>query len=66
MNLLLMVQTAYIQYIYNVSPASSIFFMFWLRKPFNDFKTVVDDGEMAFIEFSMQMKDERERIEFSF
>ena len=35
--------------------------MFW----FGDFKSVVDDGEVAFNEFSMQMKDELERIEFS-
>ena len=36
--------------------------MFWL----GDFKSVVDNGEVAFNEFSMQMKDEGERIEFSF
>ena len=35
--------------------------MFWL----GDFKSVVDDGEVAFNEFSMQKVDEWERIEFS-
>ena len=36
-------------------------YMFWL----GNFKSDVDDGEVAFNEFSMQMKDEWKRIEFS-